>query len=319
MKVHVFLTNRFGPDDLGGLKLRNCICAVIDTIRATSTIAVMLGGGGESVVVAEDKKQAFELKAIFKDYLLCGEVGGLAPKGFDYGNSPVEISNIDVSGRNFILMTTNGTQSIFKVSECAEVFTLSIINLNHVLDCMIESALEKNCDILLLCSGEKGKIAYDDAYTAGLAVKYLLTRPFAFEFSDTAKMVLGASLSEINISDALEKSTSARSLRAVSPVSSGEDIDYVGCPNRFKVAPVMSKEKIKLLPVLKTFMKDSKQNVVPFVPAAGITEGQINTITTQGTLFTCSSDIKNTCRPDIKKVQPSKKFVFVLRDKSLKD
>ena len=251
MKVHVLLTNRFGPDDLGEVKLRNCICAVIDTIRATSTIAAMLGCGGESVIVAADKKQAFELKAFFKDYLLCGEVGGLAPKGFDCGNSPVEISNLDLKGKNFILMTTNGTQSIFKVSECAEVFTLSILNINHVLDCMIESALEKNCDILLLCSGEKGKIAYDDAYTAGLAVKYLLTRPFSFEFTDSAKIVLGASLSENTISDALEKSTSARSLRAASPVSSGEDIAYVSCPNRFKVAPVMSKEKIKLLPCSK--------------------------------------------------------------------
>ena len=124
MKVHVLLTNRFGPDDLGEVKLGNCICAVIDTIRATSTIAAMLGCGGESVIVAADKKQAFELKALFKDHLLCGEVGGLAPKGFDYGNSPVEISNLGIKGKNFILMTTNGTQSIFKVSECAEVFTL---------------------------------------------------------------------------------------------------------------------------------------------------------------------------------------------------
>jgi phosphosulfolactate phosphohydrolase-like enzyme len=304
LKVHVLLTNRFGPDDLGTMKLRNCICAVIDTIRATSTIAAMLGCGGESVVIAADKKQAFELKAIFKEHLLCGEVGGLAPKGFDCGNSPVEISNLGTKGKNFILMTTNGTQSIFKVSECAEVFTLSILNINHVLDCMIKSALEKSCDILLLCSGEKGKIAYDDAFTAGLAVKYLLTRPFVFEFSDSAKIVLGTSLSENTINDALEKSTSARSLRAVSPVSSGEDIAYVGCPNMFKVAPVVSKERIKLLPALKTCLKDSEQNVTP---ATGITRDQINRSITQETLFNCASDIKKT--PALKT------FVFVLRDK----
>ncbi len=289
MKVHVLLTNRFSPYDLGEVKLRNCICAVIDTIRATSTIAAMLGGGGESVVVAADKKQAFELKDIFKDHLLCGEVGGLAPKGFDCGNSPVEISNLDIKGKNFILMTTNGTQSIFKVSECAEVFALSILNINHVLDSMIESALEKNCDILLLCSGEKGKIAYDDVYTAGLAVKYLLTRPFAFEFTDSAKIVLGTSLSEINIPDALEKSTSARSLRAASPVSSGEDIAFVGCLNRFIVAPVVSKEKIKSLRASKTSPKDIGQNAMP---AKGITRGRVNAGMVQETLFTSGPDIK---------------------------
>lgn len=304
MKVQVLLTNRFSPDDLGEVKLSNCICAVIDTIRATSTIAAMLGLGGERVIIAADKKQAFELKALFKDHLLCGEVDGLAPRGFDCGNSPVEISNLGIKGKNFILMTTNGTRSIFKVSECAEVFTLSILNMSHVLDCMIKSALEKNCDILLLCSGEKGKIAYDDAYTAGLAVKYLLTRPFMFEFSDSAKIVLSASLSEINIPDALEKSTSARSLRAASPSSAGEDIAYVGSPNRFNVAPVVSKEKIKSLPSLKTSLKNSEKNVTL---ASKITRPSISMDITRQTLFKCG--------PGIKKAPADKTFVFILRDK----
>jgi 2-phosphosulfolactate phosphatase len=304
LKVHVLLTNRFTFDELGGLNLRNCVCAVIDTIRATSTIAAMLGCGGESVIVAEDKKQAFELKGLFKDHLLCGEVGGLAPKGFDFGNSPVEISNLGIKGKNFILMTTNGTRSIFKVSECSEVFTLSILNINHVLDCMIESALEKNCDILLLCSGEKGKIAYDDAFTAGLAVKYLLTRPFVFEFSDSAKIVLSASLSENNIPDALEKSTSARSLRAASPGSSGEDIAYVGCPNIFNVAPVVSKERINSVQVPKTCPSDS-QNITAL--AARETGDRFIGDITQQTLFKCG--------PVIKKVPVCKTVVFVLRDK----
>ncbi|HEX7560840.1 MAG TPA: 2-phosphosulfolactate phosphatase, partial [Candidatus Humimicrobiaceae bacterium] len=236
--------------------------------------------------------------------LLCGEVGGLAPKGFDCGNSPVEISNLGIKGKNFILMTTNGTQSIFKVSGCAEVFALSILNINHVLDCMIESALEKNCDILLLCSGEKGKFAYDDAYTAGLAVKYLLTRPFVFEFSDSAKIVMSASLSEISIPDALEKSTSARSLRVASPESAGEDIAYVSFPNRFNVAPVVSKERIKSLQALKTCQKNSEQNVKL---ASGITHDKIYREITQQTLFNCGTGIK--------KAPADKTFLFVLRDK----
>jgi 2-phosphosulfolactate phosphatase len=308
LKVHVLLTNRFGPDELGEVKLSNCVCAVIDTIRATSTIAAMLGCGGESVIIAADKKHAFELKALFKDHILCGEIGGLAPKGFDFGNSPLEISNIGIKGKNFILMTTNGTQSIFKASECAEVFTLSILNINHVLDCMIESALEKNCDVLLLCSGEKGKIAYDDAYTAGLAVKYLLTRPYVFEFSDSAKIVLSTSLSEINVSDALEKSTSARSLRAASPVSAGLDIAYVGSPNVFNVAPVVSKEKIKSLPVLKTCLEKSEKKVTI---DTGKTTGSISGDITRQTLFNFSAGIRKT--------QSLKTYIYVLRDKKHQD
>ena len=90
-------------------------------------------------------------------------------------------------------------------------------------------------------AGEKGKIAYDDAYTAGLAIKYLLTKPYKIEFTDAAKLVLAASLSEIHTEDALEKSCSAKSLRAV---GLGSDIAFISQLNRFKVAPLMYAENV---------------------------------------------------------------------------
>jgi len=243
LKVHVILSNRFEPAEIAEVKLKNCICAVIDTIRATSTIVTLIGCGAEKVIVAADKKEAFFLKTVFKGSILCGEEKGLPPKGFDFGNSPLEISSADLNGRTFIIMTTNGTQSILKAKQCRKVYALSTLNLNFCIDRIAEKSQESNSDILLVCSGEKGKIAYDDAYTAGLAVKYLLTKPYKLEFTDAAKLVLSASLSESNIKDALEKSCSAKSLRAV---GLGSDIDYISQLNKFKVAPLMDIQKLKI-------------------------------------------------------------------------
>ena len=242
LKVHVILSNKFEPAEIAEVKLKNCICAVIDTIRATSTIVTLIGCGADKVIVAADKKEAFFLKSVFKESILCGEEKGLPPKNFDFGNSPLEISSADLKERTFIIMTTNGTRSILKAKQCRKVYALSTLNLNFCIDRIVEKALESNFDILLLCSGEKGKIAYDDAYTAGLAVKYLLTKPYKLEFTDTAKLVLAASLSETNTEDALEKSCSAKSLRAV---GLGSDIAFISQLNRFKVAPLMNIQKLK--------------------------------------------------------------------------
>ena len=249
MKVHIALTNNFKREEISEIDVDNTICAVIDTIRATSTIVTMIGHGASSVTIAENKAEAFELKKIFPGYILCGEEGGLAPEGFDYGNSPVEVSEMDARSKDFILMTTNGTRSILRAAEFSEVFILSILNLNYALDMITESARINFYDILILCSGERKRIAYDDAYNAGLAVKYLLTKPYNFEFTDSSRLVLSVSLSEFDTSDALEKSSSARALREV---SSGEDISFLARSNIYRVAPKLSRFTIK------DFIKDRK-------------------------------------------------------------
>ena len=242
MKVNVLFSNSFEDPEITASVVKNSVCAVIDTIRATSTITTILGCGGENILIASNIEEAYYLKSIFKDFILCGEINGLAPEGFNCGNSPLEISNINANKKNFILMTTNGTKSILKVFNSQKVYALSILNLYCVLDSVFNSALETESDILFLCSGEKGRVAYDDVYTAGLAVKYLLTKPYSFDYSDSSKIVLGLALSEFNIINALEKSCSARSLRKV---GLGDDIAFLSEMNKYPVAPVLKFSTIK--------------------------------------------------------------------------
>ncbi len=247
MKVHVIFTNKFYPDEIIEVDIKNCVCIVIDTIRATSTITTILGCLGSQILIAENKEEAINLKKIFNDFILCGEERGLPPKGFDFGNSPLEISSIDLKDKNFILMTTNGTQSILKLKDSKLVFALSLLNLNYVLDCAVKSAYENSHDILILCSGEKGKIAYDDVFTSGMAIKYLMTKPYNFFFTDSSKVALSVGLSESSILDALEKSYSAKSLRNV---GLGDDIDFLSKLNIYNVCPYLERLRFKKQKVL---------------------------------------------------------------------
>ncbi len=177
--VDVALSNNFTPDSLR-VDLKNSVIAVIDIIRATSTIATLFGSGVKSIIVAGTLDEAYSLKEAFPEKLLCGEKGGLKPDGFDYGNSPLEFSTIDLLGRQAILKTTNGTVSFLKAAGSPAAFSLAALNFRHTMDDILDYGLKNGKDILFLCSGEMGKVAYDDVYIAGLGVKYFLSKPRDF-------------------------------------------------------------------------------------------------------------------------------------------
>ncbi|MHB1275978.1 MAG: 2-phosphosulfolactate phosphatase [Candidatus Humimicrobiaceae bacterium] len=218
------------------------VCGVIDVIRATTTISVMLAKGANEVVIAKNKSQAFLLKKIFKNYFLCGEEGGLPPKGFDFGNSPLEYSSMNLEGKGIILKTTNGTKSFFKTINSRSSFALSLVNVSYTCDAIIYEAEKNGLDILLLCSGEKGKIAYDDAYTAGFAVKILREKRNNMILSDAALIVLNNAKTESNTCEALKRSVSYRSMVRA---GLGDDLKICCLPDLYEITGRLHKHKEK--------------------------------------------------------------------------
>ena len=223
MIIDVELNNNFSTNSKH-MDISGYVCGVIDIIRATTTISVMLARGASEVVIAKNKSQAFLLKKLFKNYLLCGEEGGIPPKGFDFGNSPLEYSSMNLKGKGIILKTTNGTKSFFKTINSKSSFALSLVNLRYTCDAIIYEAEKTSSDILLLCSGEKGKTAFDDVYAAGIAVKILKEKRSSIMLSDSALIVLNNAGAQTDTSEALKKSISYRSM-----VKAGMGIDLQIC------------------------------------------------------------------------------------------
>ena len=97
MRIDVALLPSLLPEPPGA------VCIIVDVLRASSSCATLLDAGAESIAVAADVNKARALHDLAPaGTLLCGEVGGLPPEGFDYGNSPVEFSAIELSGRRVI-------------------------------------------------------------------------------------------------------------------------------------------------------------------------------------------------------------------------
>jgi 2-phosphosulfolactate phosphatase len=95
-----------------GSMVKNELIVVIDVLRAFTTACYAMNNNPKNYIVIRDLKLAYKLKKENPEYVLIGEREGFKLPGFDYGNSPVEIKNVDFSTKTIIQTTTLGTKGI---------------------------------------------------------------------------------------------------------------------------------------------------------------------------------------------------------------
>lgn len=166
--------------------------AVIDVLRATSTIVTALAAGAARVIPVDSLEAALALRAADERRLLAGERGAQPIPGFDFGNSPAALLDLRVTGQEVVLTTTNGSRALaWAVGQggAVTVVALALVNTGAVVRAAIERAPDS---IYLLCSGTEGRVSLDDLYVAGAAIDALQNGPLGvrLEASDAAKTAL---------------------------------------------------------------------------------------------------------------------------------
>jgi 2-phosphosulfolactate phosphatase len=97
------------------------LVVVIDVIRAFTTACYAFEAGAQDITLVSTVEEALSLRAQIPGALVMGEVRGLPPDGFDYGNSPAAFIGANLRGRRLIQRTGAGTQGIVR---CAGADTL---------------------------------------------------------------------------------------------------------------------------------------------------------------------------------------------------
>jgi len=162
------LTIFFTPAEVAAIDApANTIYIVIDVIRATTTLTVMLERGAKGILIANTIEQAQNAARMVPGRLLCGERHALPLPGFDYGNSPVQFSQLDLYDRELILTTTNGTRAFFACPNESHHLAGCFYNAQAVAARAIALARKNGGDIALVCAAEAGYFALDDATCAG--------------------------------------------------------------------------------------------------------------------------------------------------------
>ena len=85
MRISVALTPKLLQEP------RQHAVAVVDVLRATTSLVTMLENGLLRAIISDNIQHARKL-ALNNFSLLCGEVNARQPAGFDYGNSPSEFA-----------------------------------------------------------------------------------------------------------------------------------------------------------------------------------------------------------------------------------
>src|SRR5512141_2626985 len=81
------------------------VVVVVDVIRAFTNAAVAFSRGAKEIYPVSTVEDALQFKVEMPNALACGEVGGLPPEGFDFGNSPTQTNELDLKEKIIVQRT----------------------------------------------------------------------------------------------------------------------------------------------------------------------------------------------------------------------
>ena len=229
------------PSDVSGR-----VVAVIDVLRASTSIATALNNGAKAVIPPESSDEVVtRSKALERtDVRLAGERKMLPIAGFDLGNSPREFTRAAVEGKTILMTTTNGTPAITNTQGARDVVIASYVNYTAVLT-MLRTALRGGTDITLVCAGRERQFALEDAGCAGRFVTNVSKRLTGVSVNDAAQAC--ALIDKRYGEQVLKLFEASEHGRALRDAGFGDDLTACAAVDAHPVIPLYSDRQITKL------------------------------------------------------------------------
>ena len=112
---------------------------IIDVFRAFTTAAVALDRGVSKIIFTAEPDDALALKRASQADICVGEVDGIPPAGFDYGNSPYELAHASIAGKVMAHSTRAGTVGVHAAQQADVVFGVSLMNAAATVEAVLAS------------------------------------------------------------------------------------------------------------------------------------------------------------------------------------
>jgi 2-phosphosulfolactate phosphatase len=220
----LLLTIFFNPAELSSVATpADDVYIVLDIMRATTTLAVLFDQGATRVLAAETVEQAREAAQVIPGRFLCGERQTKTLPGFDYGNSPAQFSQINLTNSEMILTTSNGTRALFACPRESTLLAGSFYNGQAVVSYALAQARARQCNISIVCAAEYGYFALEDTTCAGFLALELLRQEPQIEICDSVHAAVSL-YESYPAPRLLEYARSARDL-----VVGGQEADLAFC------------------------------------------------------------------------------------------
>jgi 2-phosphosulfolactate phosphatase len=242
MRVDVFFT----PQEVVAADVANRVVAVVDVLRASTSIAAALANGARAVIpLVSSEEVVSRAKSLTRSEVkLAGERKMQPIPGFDIGNSPREFTKEAVEGKTVLMSTTNGTSAILAVQGARDVVVASYVNFSAVLS-MLRVALRGGTDVAIVCAGQDKRFALEDAACAGLFVQHVTSKYPKAEINDAAQAAMlidrkfGANLKRL-----FRSSTHGI---ALADAGFGDDLDACAELDAHSVVPIFQDRQVTKL------------------------------------------------------------------------
>jgi 2-phosphosulfolactate phosphatase len=214
--------------------------AVVDVIRATTTIVIGLHHGCAGVIPVGTLGEARAVaRTLGSGALLAGERGAAKAVGFELGNSPAEYDRERVGGKTVVLTTTNGTRAFRAVDGAQALIAAAFPNASAAARWLKRTSL----DVLIVCAGKHGRFCLEDAVGGGMLIDRLLNiSDRSVELSDTARAA--HQLFAANRNDLLTMLQGCEWGRTIIQKGFGADLEICAQVDLTDVVPVMREGRL---------------------------------------------------------------------------
>ena len=210
------------------------IVVVNDIFRATSCIVTGIANGVPEIVPFHSLEECKKQRA--KGYKIAAEREGQKVDGFDLGNSPFDYILAGKNKWKIAATTTNGTKTINLSKEADHVLIGAFLNISA-----IANHIKKlNQDVVIFCSGWKGKPSLEDTLFAGSLVQKLQN-----EFtSDCDASLIAKNLYQAASNNLTYFLKAGSHYKRLSTYGVQRDIKYILKLDKYQVVPILKDGKI---------------------------------------------------------------------------
>ena len=144
---------------------------IVDVFRAFTTAAIAFSRGAYKVILVAEVDEALDLRRRGLGDLCMGEVAGIRPEGFDFGNSPFELSQADVRGKTLIQSTRAGTVGVAAARNADRIYAGSLV----IAEATVKAVLKGSPDtVSIVAMGAEGRERSDEDEQCALYMRNLL-------------------------------------------------------------------------------------------------------------------------------------------------
>lgn len=181
--MHRTVTIDFLPENAARYRGGWAVVA-IDVIRATTT-AITAAAGGRRCFPVPTLEAAAAVASVLEHPLLCGELGGNMPFGWDLTNSPAQVSTLAEPERPLVLLSSSGTQLIHNAAGSDAVYLACLRNFGAT----VAHLVARHPRVAVIGAGTRGEFREEDQRCCALVAAGLARAGYAVG-DETTRMVL---------------------------------------------------------------------------------------------------------------------------------